>query len=55
MGMLRNCKKKIAIGQGYKGQTGEIGIGHCTCGFEKSCKGCPPKAIDMVEFLKKEL
>ena len=55
MGMLRRCKTKIAIGQGYKGKTGTIGVGQCTCGFEKSCKGCPPKAIDMVEFLKKEL
>jgi len=54
-GMLRKCKTKIAIGQGYKGKTGEIGIGQCTCGFAKSCKGCPPKAVDMVKFLEEEL
>lgn len=55
MGMLRKCKDKIAIGQGFKGQTGKLGVGQCTCGFEKSCKGCPPKASDIVEFLKENI
>lgn len=54
-GMLRECRAKIAIGQGYKGKNGKIGVGQCTRGFEKSCKGCPPKAVDMVEFLSREL
>lgn len=54
-GLLRKCRTKIAIGQGYKGQNGVIGVGNCTCKFEKSCKGCPPKAVDMVEFLENEL
>ncbi len=54
-GLLRRCKEKIAIGQGYKGKSGKLGVGQCTCGFEKFCKGCPPKAVDIVEFLKKEL
>ncbi len=54
-GLLRRCKEKIAIGQGYKGKSGKLGVGQCTCGFEKFCKGCPPKAVDMVEFLEKNI
>ena len=52
VGALGKGKPPVCIGQGYKGKTGQIGVGQCTCGFEKSLKGCPPKAIDMVEFLK---
>ncbi len=42
----------IGIGQGYKGCSGEIGVGSCTSCFAKSLLGCPPKAIDMVRFLE---
>lgn len=42
----------IGIGQGYQGCSGEIGVGSCTSCFAKSLKGCPPKAIDMVQFLE---
>lgn len=53
-GRLSHYKKKsICIGQGYRGQEGRIGIGNCTGCFEHSLKGCPPKAIDIVEFLEK--
>ncbi|MGI6030631.1 MAG: DUF362 domain-containing protein [Eubacteriales bacterium] len=48
---LKNLPE-ICIGQGYQGQTGEVGIGRCTAGFKKSCPGCPPKAIDVVRFLE---
>lgn len=51
-GKLRGKLPKIGIGQGYKGQPGEIGVGQCTSCFAKSLKGCPPKAADMVEFLR---
>ena len=45
---------KIHIGQGFKGKTGKgIGVGNCTCGFEKSVAGCPPKATDIFEMLQK--
>jgi len=47
-------KGSIAIGQGYRGKTGKLGIGQCTKCFEKSLGGCPPKAVDIVEFLKRE-
>lgn len=51
---LLNPKKKgtLAIGQGYRGGSGDIGIGQCTSCFKKSLGGCPPKAVDIVEFLK---
>ena len=46
---------KLSIGQGFKGkcQNG-IGIGSCTAGFSKSLKGCPPKAIDIMNFLEEQ-
>lgn len=47
---------KLYIGQGFKGkcQPG-IGIGSCTAGFGKSLRGCPPKAIDIMNFLEENL
>ncbi len=52
MGYLRKGLPPIAIGQGYKGKEGEIGVGQCTCCFKNTLKGCPPKAADIVEFLQ---
>jgi len=52
-GYLRKINEKIAIGQGYKGQSGKVGVGQCTSHFNKTIGGCPPKAVDIVEFLKK--
>lgn len=43
----------IAVGQAYRGKTGAIGIGQCTSCFEKHLGGCPPKAVDIAEFLRK--
>ena len=51
-GTLRHSGPKIAIGQGYKGESGEIGIGQCTSCFAKSLKGCPPKANEILAFLE---
>ncbi|QZY54957.1 DUF362 domain-containing protein [Crassaminicella profunda] len=49
-GQLNKIKEKIYIGQGFKGKEGKgIGIGMCTKGFSKCIKGCPPKAIDIIE------
>lgn len=54
-GMLKGRKKaSIAIGQAYRGKTGELGIGQCTKCFKKNLGGCPPKAVDIVGFLCKE-
>jgi len=45
--------RKICIGQGFKGKSGELGIGNCTRGFKAYVKGCPPKAADISSFLMK--
>lgn len=52
-GLFSQLKDKICIGQGYKGQTGKLGVGNCTRGFEHSCKGCPPTEQEIYDFLKK--
>jgi uncharacterized protein (DUF362 family) len=35
---------KVCVGQGFKGESGEIGSGDCTAGFTHCIKGCPPDA-----------
>ncbi len=52
---LESLSVPICIGQGYKGlqDQGKVGVGICTIGLGKSLPGCPPKAIDMIGFLKK--
>jgi hypothetical protein len=30
----------------------KVGVGICTKGLGKSLPGCPPKAIDMIKFIK---
>ena len=44
--------EKICIGQGYRGKTGVLGVGHCTCKFQNYVEGCPPLEGDIYEFLK---
>ena len=51
-GLLHRGLPPVSIGQGYKGRTGEIGVGSCTCCHQKHLNGCPPKAADMVDFLR---
>ena len=52
-GLLDRIRTKICIGQGYRGRSGETGIGNCTSGFRNSLPGCPPSGDEMYEFLKK--
>jgi len=53
-GLLSRLKEKLYIGQNFKNKKYEgIGIGSCTLGFDKCVKGCPPKARDIVEYLKR--
>ena len=52
--MLSDRLPPVAIGQGYRGKTGKIGVGNCTRCFEKNLKGCPPKAVEIAEFLERE-
>lgn len=51
---LKDIPTTICIGQGFKGVTDptKVGVGICTRGLGKSLPGCPPKAIDMIAFLK---
>ena len=53
-GELRRLPGKICIGQGYRGRTGEFGIGNCTAAFRHTLKGCPPSAEEMYQYLKRE-
>jgi len=47
-------RKKVKIGQGYKGKNpGGVGVGNCASGCDAYVKGCPPTALDIVEFLEK--
>ncbi len=49
---LNKACNKLHIGQDFKGRNESgLGIGVCCKGFEKYVNGCPPKAIDMLEFL----
>lgn len=51
---LTKLSQKIKIGQGYKNKSisGSLGIGNCTSGCHRSLPGCPPKALDILHFLK---
>lgn len=51
-GLLTGLKEKICIGQGYRGKTGELGIGSCTSKFKHHLKGCPPTEDEIYQFLK---
>ena len=51
-GLLERLSEKICIGQGYRGQKGRLGIGHCTAGFNFSIQGCPPGEEDVYNALK---
>lgn len=51
-GLLERLDTRIAIGQGYRGRSGCLGIGSCTAKFEHTLKGCPPTEEQMYEFLK---
>ena len=45
-------KHPIAIGQGWQGKKGEIGIGRCSGGCACFLKGCPPKTSEIIKFLE---
>ena len=50
--LFEKLDEKICIGQGYRGKTGVLGVGHCTCKFQNYVEGCPPLEGDIYEFLK---
>ena len=51
-GSLQGLRETVYIGQGYRGEAGACGVGNCTERFERSLKGCPPDAAQMVAFLE---
>ena len=51
-GLFEKLDTKICIGQGYRGKTGKLGVGACTCKFEHNVKGCPPTENQIYDFLK---
>ena len=42
----------ICIGQGFRGKTGSLGVGHCTSLFDRHVEGCPPTEEEVYRFLK---
>lgn len=50
--LLSALQEKIAIGQGYRGKKGALGVGLCTSGFDFCIKGCPPTQEQIYEGLK---
>lgn len=54
-GLFEKLQEKIAIGQGYRGKTGCLGIGNCTRKFQYHLDGCPPTEQEIYEFLKEYL
>ncbi|MCL2056610.1 MAG: DUF362 domain-containing protein [Oscillospiraceae bacterium] len=46
-------KSKFHIGQGYRGKKLDgYGIGDCASGCSRHVPGCPPKAVEVLEFIK---
>ncbi len=54
-GILKKGFPPVSIGQGFRNRSGDIGVGNCTKDFGRSCPGCPPRASDIREFLKRNL
>lgn len=51
-GLFEKLDQKICIGQGWRGKTGELGVGHCTGKFRCHLEGCPPTEEQIYRFLK---
>ena len=51
-GLLPRLKERVCIGQGWRGKSGELGVGNCTRMFRHTLAGCPPLEGQMAEFLR---
>jgi uncharacterized protein (DUF362 family) len=51
----RRLPGPVGIGQGFKGKSGALGVGNCTGGFTAAIPGCPPGAVEVLDFLRKQL
>ena len=47
--------EQVCIGQGYRGKSGKLGVGTCTCKFAQTLGGCPPTAGDIYDFLARQM
>jgi uncharacterized protein (DUF362 family) len=43
---------RIAVGQGFRGGKGRLGVGNCAAGFSRACPGCPPSGAAVLAFLR---
>jgi uncharacterized protein (DUF362 family) len=54
--ILRKLDKKFVIGQSFIGKDIDgIGIGSCLKGCRHYVKGCPPKASNIIKYIKEEI
>lgn len=52
-GRLSSLKRPLHIGQGFRGVDHiGVGIGQCAEGFYRFVPGCPPRALNIIEFLE---
>ena len=50
-GIINRLDSKVAIGQGWKGKSTELGVGACTSCAKFNVKGCPPTAKAIYDTL----
>lgn len=51
-GLAKYLKDRVCIGQGFRGKSGELGVGECTGYFRNNVPGCPPDTERSYRFLK---
>jgi uncharacterized protein (DUF362 family) len=51
-GELARLGGRIAVGQGFRGGKGRLGVGNCASGFARTCPGCPPSGAGVLAFLR---
>lgn len=50
--LMKKLGCKLSIGQGFRGKTGDFGIGTCCRQFKRSIPGCPPKEEEVLTVLR---
>ena len=51
-GLAKYLKDRVCIGQGFRGKSGELGVGECTGYFRNNVPGCPPDTERSYRYLK---
>ena len=51
-GLAEYLKDRVCIGQGFRGKSGELGVGECTGYFRNNVPGCPPDTERSYRYLK---